>query len=186
MIRPAPHAMVQPSVPLSLIHILLGHTGLAGASLPVFTTPRRRPAAAFLDPEASRAALTDSMNVISIQSQVAYGHVGNSAAVFPMPVSYTHLDVYKRQVLRPFRKRNRSERCRGRSMISSTGLFAASCACPGWRHSDAAARFTPLGLSFDILPLTVMNAFLRLALCAKSSISFLRQPGEGFSPRRCV
>jgi pyridoxine kinase len=28
--------------------------------------------------------MTDSMTVISIQSQVAYGHVGNRAAVFPM------------------------------------------------------------------------------------------------------
>jgi hypothetical protein len=27
---------------------------------------------------------TNPMNVISIQSQVAFGHVGNSAAVFPM------------------------------------------------------------------------------------------------------
>jgi pyridoxine kinase len=30
------------------------------------------------------ARLADSMGVISIQSQVAFGHVGNSAAVFPM------------------------------------------------------------------------------------------------------
>jgi hypothetical protein len=28
--------------------------------------------------------MTGSMTVISIQSQVAYGHVGNRAAVFPM------------------------------------------------------------------------------------------------------
>jgi len=32
----------------------------------------------------SRAVLEDNMSVISIQSQVAFGHVGNSAAVFPM------------------------------------------------------------------------------------------------------
>jgi pyridoxine kinase len=42
------------------------------------------PAAAFLSPETSQGPSTDSMSVISIQSQVAYGHVGNSAAVFPM------------------------------------------------------------------------------------------------------
>src|SRR5947199_2776645 len=29
---------------------------------------------------------SDSMSVISIQSQVAFGHVGNSAATFPMQV----------------------------------------------------------------------------------------------------
>jgi len=32
----------------------------------------------------SRAVLEDNMIVISIQSHVAYGHVGNSAAVFRM------------------------------------------------------------------------------------------------------
>jgi len=32
----------------------------------------------------SHAILELIMSVISIQSQVAYGHVGNSAAVFPM------------------------------------------------------------------------------------------------------
>ena len=35
----------------------------------------------------SRERLPDSMTVISIQSQVAYGHVGNSAAVFPMQMN---------------------------------------------------------------------------------------------------
>ncbi len=34
--------------------------------------------------KASNVATTHRMTVISIQSQVAYGHVGNSAAVFPM------------------------------------------------------------------------------------------------------
>src|SRR5437660_10393282 len=34
--------------------------------------------------KASNVATTHRMIVISIQSQVAYGHVGNSAAVFPM------------------------------------------------------------------------------------------------------
>src|SRR5674476_1414098 len=34
--------------------------------------------------EGAHAVLDVTMSVISIQSQVAYGHVGNSAAVFPM------------------------------------------------------------------------------------------------------
>jgi pyridoxine kinase len=42
------------------------------------------PAAAFHYPRSIAGTIDDSMTVISIQSQVAYGHVGNSAAVFPM------------------------------------------------------------------------------------------------------
>jgi pyridoxine kinase len=59
--------------------------GLAATHLPVFSRLRRIAAGGFLHPpDPPRAPLADSMSVISIQSQVAYGHVGNSAAVFPM------------------------------------------------------------------------------------------------------
>jgi pyridoxine kinase len=44
-------------------------------------SPRGRPGG---PAKASDVASAHSMTVISIQSQVAYGHVGNSAAVFPM------------------------------------------------------------------------------------------------------
>jgi pyridoxine kinase len=47
---------------------------------------RTRSESKFTDQKAPDVASAHRMSVISIQSQVAYGHVGNSAAVFPMQV----------------------------------------------------------------------------------------------------
>lgn len=66
------------------IKVSPARAALAGAACGVFSRRVRMPAAAFSSPETSQGPSTDSMSVISIQSQVAYGHVGNSAAVFPM------------------------------------------------------------------------------------------------------
>jgi hypothetical protein len=67
---------------------------------------------------------------------------------------------------RSFRRWNRSAICCGRSMTSLTGCVAIACARRD-RPNSGAVCFTSLDLSFDILPLTIMNGCRQIIVSPK-------------------
>ena len=84
------------------------------------------------------SVIVRAMNILSIQSHVAYGHVGNSAAVFPLPadgrrgVADPHRAILQPHRLRPMAGpglRCRADPRTGRRASSSAACSANATAC---------------------------------------------------------